>query len=146
MNKNAQQMGCTDVNFETPDGYDSKGQLVTALDLTRIGVMAKRNEIISIICSTESYKSDDFSDAFISTNELMNEDGSYYNQYVDGLKTGSTGAAGKCFVASATKNECNLVSVVLNSGPDGRWVDTYNLVNLGFMYGGVYDKVDELVK
>ena len=146
MNKNAQQMGCVDVNFETPDGYDSEGQLVTALDMARIGVMAKRNELISIICSTVSYKSNDFSESFITTNELMNEDGPYYNQYVDGLKTGSTGAAGKCFIASASKYNCNLVSAVLNSGPDGRWIDTYNLINVGFMYGDAYDEAEELVK
>lgn len=136
MNKNAQELGCLNVDFKTPDGYDTDDQYVTALDLARIGVMAKRNDVVSDICATKSYYAKSLDVTWTTTNELMKEDSEFYNEYVDGLKTGSTGGAGKCFVSSASKNGNNLISVVLGSDYNGRWNDTNYLVESGFGYLG----------
>ena len=129
-------MGCLNVDFKTPDGYDTDDQYVTALDLARIGVMAKRNDVVSDICATKSYYAKSLDVTWTTTNELMKEDSEFYNEYVDGLKTGSTGGAGKCFVSSASKNGNNLISVVLGSDYNGRWNDTNYLVESGFGYLG----------
>lgn len=134
MNKNAEELGCLNVNFRTPDGYDTKNQYVTAMDLARIGIMAKRNEVISSICATKSYYTSSFDVTWTSTNELMDEKSDFYNSAVDGLKTGSTGAAGRCFVASASGETSNLLSVVLGSDYYGRWNDTNHLIKKGFDY------------
>lgn len=134
MNKNAEEMGCVNVNFETPDGYDTEGQYVTAIDLARIGVMAKNNTVISDICASTSYYDKSLDVTWQTTNELMNKNGEFYNKTVDGLKTGSTGEAGKCFVGSASDNNNKFISVVLGSNQNGRWNDSNYLLNAGFKY------------
>ncbi|MDO9574853.1 MAG: hypothetical protein Q7I94_07665, partial [Candidatus Contubernalis sp.] len=48
----------------------------------------------------------------------------------DGGKTGWTTPAGPCFVGSATRNQMQLVAVVLNS--NNIWEDTVNLLDYGF--------------
>ena len=48
----------------------------------------------------------------------------------DGVKTGYTSKAGRCLVASATRNGRTLVAVVLHAGDP--YTDARRLLNLGF--------------
>ncbi|WP_049754118.1 D-alanyl-D-alanine carboxypeptidase family protein [Heliomicrobium modesticaldum] len=50
--------------------------------------------------------------------------------FADGVKTGTTRAAGACLVASATKNNRQLIAVVLHS--DDRFGDSLRLFEYGF--------------
>ena len=60
-----------------------------------------------------------------NTNKLL-----WNYPYADGVKTGTTTAAGKCLVASATKEGRQLLVVVLNA-PD-RFGDAKKLLEWGF--------------
>jgi D-alanyl-D-alanine carboxypeptidase (penicillin-binding protein 5/6) len=60
-----------------------------------------------------------------NTNKLL-----WNYPYADGVKTGTTNAAGKCLVASATKGGRQLLVVVLNA-PD-RFGDAKKLLEWGF--------------
>lgn len=131
MNLNASLIGCKNVCFLSPDGYDTEGQFVTASDLARIGVAAKENDEISTICMLESYYVESKDIMWQSTNKLIDENGYYYYPEADGLKTGSTGDAGKCFVATAEDNDNRVLSVVLGSDDSGRWEDTIRLLDYG---------------
>lgn len=52
---------------------------------------------------------------------------------MDGLKTGSTSAAGSCFTGTAERNGMRLISVVLNTkNRDARFVETRKLLDYGF--------------
>lgn len=44
-----------------------------------------------------------------------------------GVKTGLTSTAGGCFVGAVNRNGTELISVVLNSGPDNRFYDTVRM-------------------
>ena len=58
-----------------------------------------------------------------NTNRLLEIEG------FDGVKTGTTGAAGACLVASCHRGDDHLVAVVLGStSPEGRYVDLRNLL------------------
>jgi hypothetical protein len=62
---------------------------------------------------------------FRNTNRLL-----WTFEGADGVKTGTTDAAGKCLVASATRDGRRLLAVVLNSGD--RWGDAARLLSYGF--------------
>ena len=49
----------------------------------------------------------------------------------NGIKTGYTGNAGKCLVASAGRNNLQLLSIVL--GIDNHFSDSFTLLNYGFV-------------
>ncbi len=68
----------------------------------------------------------------------------YYYDGADGLKTGTTPAAGYCFCGTAVRNGRRMISVTMNSSSTGqRFVDTARLLDYGFAaandkYGSVY--------
>ena len=67
-----------------------------------------------------------------STNQLINKESEFYYQYCMGLKTGSTGLAGKCFVSVGKKGNDTCVSVVLDAQTEEqRWNDTKSLLKMG---------------
>lgn len=88
-------------------------------------------ETFATICRTGSYTvpATNLSGArsFNSTNKLLtDESGVYGYEYANGIKTGSTNAAGYCLVSSATKDDVDLICVVLGAATvekeDGSWV------------------------
>ena len=57
----------------------------------------------------------------------------YGYKYIDGIKTGSTDAAGWCFTGTAIKNGQRLISVVMNADTrKGRFDETERLMEYGF--------------
>lgn len=132
MNKNVRDMNLDNTNFTTPDGYDDKEQYTTASDLSKIAIEAYNNETIMKICRMDKQYSKTLNKTWTSTNELINESGKYYYKYCLGMKTGSTGLAGKCLVSAATKGDVTCISVVLNDETDEqRWKDSMKLLNFG---------------
>src|SRR5699024_6963341 len=67
-----------------------------------------------------------------NTNHLIQEDGEEFYPYTTGIKTGNTAAAGKCLVSSATKDNMDLIAVVLKSTEDDIWDDSTSLLSYGF--------------
>ncbi len=77
-----------------------------------------------------------------TTNEML----SFY-QGADGVKTGFTGNAGRCLVASATRNGRQLISVALGCGnKKQRTEDSVKLLNYGFDYYEVIDICENMRK
>ncbi|MBE7015560.1 MAG: hypothetical protein E7417_01910 [Ruminococcaceae bacterium] len=65
-----------------------------------------------------------------TTNHLLD---TYYYSGADGLKTGTTSAAGYCFCGTAVRNGKRMISVVMSSSSTGqRFVDTARLLDYGF--------------
>ena len=107
---------------------------------------AMENETFRKIVSTQTYSLPDYdtSKRFLrNTNSLIMTANSnkYYYPYATGIKTGFTSQAKNCLIASATKDNVNLISVVLHAGytEDGssqRYLDTIHLFDYGFeQYG-----------
>jgi serine-type D-Ala-D-Ala carboxypeptidase (penicillin-binding protein 5/6) len=60
--------------------------------------------------------------AWKNTNHLLSVEG------YDGIKTGTTNAAGACLVSSGKRGDKQLIVIVLGSGTsEGRYVDARNL-------------------
>lgn len=148
MNEKAKELGCTSTNFVNPNGAHDENHYSTAYDLALMARYAMKNETFRTLVSTTSYtlpttnKYDREDRIFRTTNSLLHLDTSdradnYYYQYATGIKTGFTTPAGNCLIASANKNNLELITVVLGAGQtkDGlsqRYLDTLSLFNYGY--------------
>lgn len=127
MNETARSLGCNDSNFVTPHGLHDDNHYTTAHDLATITCYALSNKEFATIVSTEKVKigSGDSARVLVNKNKLLhNYDGA------NGVKTGFTKKAGRCFVGSATRNGMQVVVVVLNCGP--MFEDTAKLLDYAF--------------
>jgi len=129
MNETAMELGCTDSNFANPHGLPDDSHYTTARDLATITCAALANRDFAEIVSTKSIKISnegyDYLRVLTNKNKLLfNCDGA------DGVKTGFTKKAGRCFVGSATRNGMQVVVVVLNCGP--MFEDTAALLDAAF--------------
>ncbi len=116
MNTKALLLGARDSSFANTNGLPHKEHHSTALDLALITREALTNEDFNRIIKTKekviSYHGRPRGRYLKNTNKLL-----WQYPWADGVKTGTTNAAGKCLVASATKDGRRLITVVLRS-PD----------------------------
>lgn len=114
MNAYAASLGCTDTNFENPDGLHDDNHYTTASDMAVITLDALKNEMFNKISETVEYK---FRDTKFYHTNLMLRSGylSYYYEYAKGIKTGSTEQAGYCVIAKASKDGYNYLAVVMGA-------------------------------
>jgi len=129
MNKKALALGAQNTNFVNTNGLPRKEHYSTAKDLA---LMARHGLQIPQFASITRQKETEIHfiepDVFMdvrNTNKLL-----WNYPYANGVKTGTTTAAGKCLVASATKDGRQLLAVVLNA-PD-RFGDAQKLLEWGF--------------
>lgn len=129
MNAKARQLGAQNSHFVNPHGLTAQDHYTTAYDLALITRYALRNETFSSIVSLRqtplTYESLDRGVVLHNTNRLLR-----MLPEADGVKTGTTSAAGPCLIASATREDQKLVAVVLNDG--NRWGDSAQLLDWGF--------------
>lgn len=134
MNDKAKELGVVSSNFKGPDGYDAKGQYTTAYDMALIGAAAlEYDEIKETVLKVKArdilISGDDVT--WYNANKLVKPGSGYYYKYAVGLKTGTSGEAGRCLVSAAIKDEAIFVSVVMNSSYEGRWQDSIDLLSYG---------------
>lgn len=116
MNRTALKAGATNSNFVNPHGLHDKKHYTTARDLAIISAYAMKNATFREIVSTKRivipWQGHDCDRELINKNKILStlEGG-------DGIKTGYTSTAGRCLVASATRNGMNVIAVVLNCVP-----------------------------
>lgn len=129
MNRKALALGAQNTHFENTNGLPLKDHYSTAYDLA---LMARHGLQIPQFASITRQRETKihFLDPYVlmdlrNTNKLL-----WNYPYADGVKTGTTTAAGKCLVASATKEGRQLLAVVLNA-PD-RFGDAKKLLEWGF--------------
>jgi len=146
MNEKAVLLGTEATSFRNTNGLPAADHYTTALDLALIARYALHDPAFCQIVKTRARIIESPSGAnhyLQNTNKLL-----WRYPGADGVKTGTTVAAGKCLVASATKGDRQLVAVILN-GSD-RFEDASRLLNYGFdtykveqtVYNGVvYDRI-----
>jgi len=128
MNHTAKKLGALNTNFCNTNGLPHAEHYSTAYDLAIITRYAMRNSNFYEIVKTRS--------ASISGPENTRRTLSNTNQLLwsyngaDGVKTGTTNAAGPCLVSSAHKDGRHLIAVVLHSAD--RYQDTVKLLDYGF--------------
>jgi len=131
MNQKAISLGAVHSNFVNPHGLPDNNHYTTAYDLAVIARYAMNNPVFAKIVgqkiSTITYEQPQKSQIIKNTNKLL-----WSYDLADGIKTGTTNAAGKCLVASASNNGRRLICVLLNA-PD-RFGDAKRLLDWGFRY------------
>jgi D-alanyl-D-alanine carboxypeptidase (penicillin-binding protein 5/6) len=129
MNRRAADIGMTSTHFNNPHGLPSEGHQTTARDLAHLAYEAFKLPGFRKLVSTpqHGYTVDSVTGyqrnvVWKNTNQLLGTEG------YDGIKTGTTGAAGSCLVSTAERDGHRLIIAVLGStSSDARYTDTRNL-------------------
>lgn len=129
MNAKAASLGMTSTHFCNACGLDEDGHLSTARDVATMSrEMLLNHTEIRDYCTVWTDTLRDGATQLVNTNKLLKSyDG------ITGLKTGTTGKAGVCISASATRDGLRLIAVILGS-PTGadRFEAATTLLNYGF--------------
>ncbi|MEG6615709.1 D-alanyl-D-alanine carboxypeptidase family protein [Peptococcaceae bacterium 1198_IL3148] len=127
MNHHAKILGGYNTHFCNTNGLPNDLHHSSAYDLAMFAKYAMTNEKFCDIVRTRQrvIANADGMDRYLrNTNKLL-----WSYSWVDGIKTGTTNAAGCCLVTSANKEGRHLIAVVLHS--DDRYGDTLKLLNYG---------------
>ncbi|MGI5849133.1 MAG: D-alanyl-D-alanine carboxypeptidase family protein [Christensenellales bacterium] len=139
MNNKAQELGMTGSHFINPHGVDKDNHYVTARDMSKLVLYAMKNQQFREIVKTPTYDMPSTNvnraKTIENTNFLLIKDKPEYFRYANGIKTGSTPDAGGCLVASASKDDMNLIALVYGdqtADRSDRWRIAKDLFEWGF--------------
>ena len=129
MNAKAAELGMENTSFRNACGLDTEGHLSTARD---VAVMSRAilNECPEVLhysgIWTDTLRGGET--MLVNTNKLLRR-----YEGITGLKTGTTGGAGVCISASASRNGLDLIAVVLGSDSSAeRFEAATRLLDYGF--------------
>jgi len=129
MNATAKKIGAYNTNFVNPHGLHDPDHYSTAYDLALIASYGLKNPDFERIVATKfrtiPWKGHEWNRAMRNKNRLL-----WQYEGANGVKTGYTKKAGRCLVASAKRDNMQLVSVVLNCGP--MFEESMELLDYGF--------------
>lgn len=129
MNKKVESLGLENTKFANAHGLDAPNHYTSAFDLAKITACAMENPVFREIVSTKNIRvsgNDEVQAKLLKNkNKLLWEMDS-----CEGVKTGFTDNAKRCFVASAKQNGMRLICVVLNCGP--MFEESKRLLEMGF--------------
>ena len=147
MNQRAQELGCENTHFVNTSGLPDNEHYTTAWDIYLFTREAMKYDEFMTIVNTKAYDvpATNKSEAreLHSTNYLISNwrATGYLYSGAQGIKTGSTDAAGYCLVSSAVRTDRQLISVVLGarlmtasdgSYKVGSFTETARLFDWGF--------------
>jgi serine-type D-Ala-D-Ala carboxypeptidase (penicillin-binding protein 5/6) len=130
MNATAQRLGLDDTSYTNPIGLDAPGNRSSARDLAALAERLMRDKLFRRIAdSTEATIETDQRTISIPTrNTLLLSDPT-----LTGIKTGHTLEAGYVLVGSATRDDVDLISIVLGAPSESaRDAETAELLDYGF--------------
>ena len=156
MNQKAEELGCSDTHFVTPNGLDASDEggvhSTTARDLAavmRYCIMQSpcREEFLEIT-RTKSYQ-------FTNVDQSRNFSCNNHNAFLDMMegalsgKTGFTAEAGYCYVGALKRDDRTFIVALLACGwPNNKgykWADTRKLMEYGianYEYRNVWEDVE----
>ena len=148
MNKKAKELGMADTHFVNCCGLDVDGHVSSAYDIALMSkeLMTKYPDIVNystrwMDSMTHTTKNGSTEFGLTNTNKLLRQ-----YEGITGLKTGSTSKARYCLSATATRNDIDMIAVIL-SAPDTktRFKEAATLLNYGFSQCKIYlDEHEEL--
>jgi len=138
MNRVAVELELWETHFVNPNGLPADGHHSSARDLARLTYRALALPTFAAYVSTTRHACS-LVDAhgqrrevvWNNTNRLLGTEG------YDGVKTGTTRAAGECLVASGRRGGDHLIVVILGaSSTEARYADARNLFRYGWLIRG----------
>ncbi|WP_428952739.1 D-alanyl-D-alanine carboxypeptidase family protein [Streptomyces sp. cg35] len=150
MQARAEDLQAGDTHVVSPDGFDHKGQVSSAYDLTLFARAGLKNDDFRGYCAT---KVADFPAGGGKTFQIQNTDrlltgqGVAAYQGLIGVKNGYTSHAGNTFTGAATRKGRTLLVTVMHpaSGYEAVYEETAALLDWGFAAGSTVSAVGELV-
>ncbi len=141
MNDKAKELKMIDTNFKNCNGLDEEGHVTTANDialmsreLMRVYPQVEEYTMIWMENITHETSSGTSEFGLSNTNKLVRN-----YPYTTGLKTGSTSQAKFCISATASKDDVNLIAVIMAApNSTSRNNDAIHLLNYGFSKCQVY--------
>ncbi len=97
MNEKARALGLVDTQFRNPHGLDADGHYSSPYDLAMMSRHGMQDPLFHSLSATQHWQSEGYN--LWNLNKLL---GQYPG--ADGVKVGFTDNAGRCIVASATRN------------------------------------------
>lgn len=129
MTERARELGALNTSFCNPHGLHHPEHYTTAYDLALISAHAmgikEFRRIIATPSTVISWPGQPWDRYLYNQNKLFSLYGG-----AEGIKTGWTTPAGRCFVGAAARDGRRLISVVLNAPQ--MWEDTVALLDYGF--------------
>ncbi|MHB8155939.1 MAG: D-alanyl-D-alanine carboxypeptidase family protein [Desulfocucumaceae bacterium] len=141
MNDEARAIGATNSHFINPHGLHDPEHYTTAGDLALIAREAMKNPVFREIVGTYHFRTERFLPKsvdgipqvdFVNHNKLLRPGYRYQYQGVTGVKTGYTDEARQCLVASAVRNQREMLAVALKSESAEVYQDCVALLDYGF--------------
>ncbi|WP_428306146.1 serine hydrolase [Lacipirellula sp.] len=134
MNAAAKELGMEHSHFTNTHGLTDKEHKASAADLAKLALAVKQIPILQKVVATPQHGATvtgpggyERNVLWKNTNNLLKIEG------YDGVKTGTTDAAGACLVSSAKRGDDSLIVVVLGApSSDSRYVDSRNLYRWGW--------------
>ncbi|MBE6019757.1 MAG: D-alanyl-D-alanine carboxypeptidase [Clostridiales bacterium] len=139
MNSKCMALGIMDTQFENPSGVYKTTQYSTAADLAVITQAAMRYQVIKDALNKKSVtvqatvKKQSRDIEFSSTNPLLTGEGKTSYEYIKGGMLGTIEApgTGAQFAAVATKDDMQLIVVLMDSEPDKAAAEAKELLEYG---------------
>lgn len=137
MNERVAEIGCVNTHFNNPHGLPDENHYTCAYDMALITKTAMENAAFRNIFATKQY-------TIAPTNKqtesrpvnnhhymVLDKDANYHYDGITGGKTGYTSKALNTLVTTATRDNLNLICVVMKTSTT-HYSDTRNLLNYGF--------------
>lgn len=146
MNEKAQALGMNDTHFVNCCGLEAEGHLTTAYDIALMSrELSMNHPQIHDYCTiwmdsiTHTTRKGTSEFGLTNTNKFVR-----YYSYATGLKTGYTSQSKYCLAGTATKDDVDLISVVMaEESPTVRTKDTITLMDYGFASCQLYRDANE---
>jgi serine-type D-Ala-D-Ala carboxypeptidase (penicillin-binding protein 5/6) len=138
MNRVAGELGLRETHFVNPNGLPAPDHQSSARDLAKLThhalalpTFAKYVSTTKHGCTLLAPNGQPRNVVWTNTNRLLDTEG------YDGVKTGTTRAAGECLVASGRRRGDHIIVVILGaSSTEARYVDARNLFRYGWLMRG----------
>jgi D-alanyl-D-alanine carboxypeptidase (penicillin-binding protein 5/6) len=138
MNRVAGELGLRETHFDNPNGLPAPGHHSSARDLAKLAHHALALPSFAAYVSTAKHgyslldaKGQKRNVVWTNTNRLLETEG------YDGVKTGTTRAAGECLVASGRRRGDHVIIVILGaSSNEARYADARNLFRYAWLMRG----------
>ena len=128
MNKRAKELGMENTNFMNTNGLDEDGHYSSARDVAKMSQELIKHEKIFEYTTIWTGMMNNDQYELSNTNKLIR-----FYPGANGLKTGSTDAAGCCLAATAKRDDMQLIAVVLGAPTSNdRFKGARELLDFGF--------------
>ena len=149
MNAFANKLGCTGTCFNNTNGLNDTEHYTTAYDLYLITKEAVQHPLFMTLCNAISHTipatNTHGERTYYNSNALISADSIYGSSYLyngaAGVKTGYTRDAGYCLISTCSRNDINLICVVLGSTGvlNSQRADYGNFVDSIALYDWAYE-------